>query len=151
MNSYLVKIASVAVMFHMTFGCSMHHGIWQDACGHQHAKECDHEAGLRSHDDIHDHDHDHHEPRGSEPTDAFDSHSHSSNHLGCSDDGCNVTRPNQSKFKTTDSAVPYLGGLGTLALLEGHGDSRVDIDLFPDRWHVSEGVRAHLLFGVQIL
>jgi len=153
MQSLLVKIASFAVMVHMTFGCSMHHGLGNNACAHQHETACEHEGDSSHHDEDHDHD-DHHQhddqPLDSKLVGDVDETSHGS-HAGCCDDGCNVTQSVPFVFKSLDFSVPYLGGVDTLALIERqtlgvyNGEPVAD-DAFP-----RGSVRAHLLLGVQIL
>lgn len=149
MKSLLVKIASVAVMFHMTFGCSMHHGLGTNACAHQHETACDHDSDSNHDEDHGDHeDHDHDQMPDSEPVGET---GHSPSHAGCSKDGCNATQFVQFKFQPLDFSVPYLGGVDTLALTESPTYSGFDVDPFPDCRHSETGVRAHLLFGVQII
>ncbi len=155
MKSLLVKIASVAVMFHMTFGCSMHHGIGTNACAHQHETECDHGADSTGHDEDHDHhehqQHDHDQLPVSEPAFDVDDKNQSPGHDGCCDDGCTATQFVQFKFQAIDFSVPYLGGVDTLALIERQSYAGVDVVPFSDCLHSETGVRAHLLYGVQIL
>jgi hypothetical protein len=160
MKSLLVKIASFAVVVHMTFGCSLHHGLGTNACAHQHTSVCNHNHGSHGHfpsdhNEDHDHqhhDHQHHDPLpDSAPISDVDESSHSSSHLGCCDDGCNATQFVQFEFQALDFSVPYLGGVDTLVLIENQSPAGFHVDPFPDCSHSETGVRAHLLFGVQIL
>ena len=152
MKSLLVKIASVAVMFHMTFGCSMHHGLGTNACAHQHETTCGHESDSHDHEDQGDHEHhDHDQLPDSEPAGDADEKSQGPSHAGCSNDGCHATQFVQFKFEPLDFSVPYLGGVDTLALIESQDCTGFSVDPFPDCKHTETGVRAHLLFGVQII
>ena len=72
-------------------------------------------------------------------------------HLGCCEDGCNATQFVAFKFDSIDFSVPYLGGAETLALIKNQNQLGNHIDPFPDCSHTETAVRAHLLFGVQIL
>lgn len=148
MKSLLVKIANVAVMLHMTFGCSMHHGLGTNACAHQHEPACDHDADTTGHDEDDDH---LDQLPDSEPAGDVDKKSHSPKHGGCSDDGCSATQFVQFKFQALDFSIPYLGGADTLALIESESYAGFNVVPFPDRLHSETGVRAHLLFGVQII
>ena len=153
MQSLLVKIASFAVMVHMTFGCSMHHGLGNNACAHQHETACEHVA---DHGEDHEHGHGDHVDDGHEsklPSSVpVAESSHDFNHFDCCDDGCNLTQSVSFAFQSLDFSVPYLGGADTLALVERqtlggfYSGEPVADDAFP-----RGSVRAHLLFGVQIL
>ena len=149
MQSLLVKIASFAVMLHMTFGCSMHHGLGNNACAHQNETACEHVADHgEGHDEHDDDDHDSDLPSSLPVAE----NSHDFNHSDCCDDGCNVTQSVSFAFQSLDFSVPYLGGADTLALVERqtlggfYTGEPVPDDVFP-----RGSVRAHLLLGVQIL
>ena len=87
----------------------------------------------------------------SEPADDVDEEGHSPSHAGCSDDGCNAIQFVQFKVQALDFSIPYLGGADTLALIEIQGYAGFDVVPFPDCLPWETGVRAHLLFGVQII
>jgi hypothetical protein len=72
-------------------------------------------------------------------------------HLGCCNDGCNATQFIQFKFEAIDFSVPYLGGADSLALIATQIQPGFDVGPSPDCSHFETSVRAHLLFGVQIL
>ena len=157
MKSLLVKIAMVAVMLHMTFGCSLHHGFGNTACAHQHETTCSHDSDAHehSHDDSchgHEHhDHEHHESSDSERPTNFATHQDAPCHAGCSDDGCHLTQITEFKFQSFEFSVPYFGSVDVLALVEGQSCRGFDVDPFPDPIHARANMRAHLQFGVQIV
>lgn len=136
-------------MLHMTFGCSMHHGLGTNACAHQHETACDHE--YDAHDDEHHGDHEHHDDDQPNSELAHDVDNHGPCHTGCSDDGCHVTQFVQFKFQSLDFSVPYFGSVDAMALVEGWNCRVSEVDPFPDRMHTRAGMRAHLHFGVQIV
>ena len=152
MKSLLVKIASVAVMLHMTFGCSMHHGFGNTACAHQHETACDHESDKHDEEHHGHHDHEHHDQLpDSEPAGDIDEKSQAPCHADCSNDGCHVTQFVQFKFQALDFSVPYFGSVDALALVESQSCRGFDVDPFPDPIHARANMRAHLQFGVQIV
>jgi len=165
MKSFLVHLASIAVMVHMTFGCSWHHGLAA-------ASECSHTDSLSSccvtvepdsHDESGHDDHDGHEradhdcddkshEKSSLPDSTFDHGDQDSdhNHFCCSDDGCNVIKVVKFKFTLFDSLTQYLGGAEASAILQA-ASTGFAIDPFPDCVFFAPNVRAHLILGVQLI
>ena len=116
MKSFLVHLASIAVMVHMTFGCSWHHGLAAaSACSHTDSlssccvtvePDSHDESGHDDHDyDAHEHaDHDcddesHDESSLSDSTFDRGDQDSDNNHFCCSDDGCNVIKVVKYRIK----------------------------------------------------
>ena len=120
MKSLLVHIASFAVIFHMTFGCSVHHGLGSaNACVSQSGMStCCHDgqAEPMDCDDHEDQGHDHcshdQELPNSQSTVNYegDGSNHSHSHLGCQDDGCSVTKVVKFVIEPLDFSTAYSGG-----------------------------------------
>ena len=135
MKSFLVHLASIAVMVHMTFGCSWHHGLAAaSACSHTDSlssccvtvePDSHDESGHDDHDyDAHEHaDHDcddesHDESSLSDSTFDRGDQDSDNNHFCCSDDGCNVIKVVKFKLTLFDSVTQYLGGAEASAILQ---------------------------------
>lgn len=168
MKSFLVHLASIAVMAHMTFGCSWHHGMGAaSACNHPSSlSSCCITGDADSHDESEheDHDHDGHEhgdhDSGEQGHDelplsdsTFDHKDQGSNqnHFCCSDDGCNVIKVVNYKFTSLDFVTQYLGGVADSAIHKASAASGFAIDPFPECMASAPKVRAHLLLGVQLI
>ena len=167
MNSFLVHLASIAVMAHMTFGCSWHHGLGTaSACNHTNSlSSCCVTSESDSHDESghDDHDHDGHEHGDHKSGDeghnelpvsdsTFDHEDQGSNqhHFCCSDDGCNVIKVVKYKFNSLDFVTQYLGGVADSAILQA-ASTGFAVDPFPDCLASAPKVRAHLLLAVQLI
>ena len=167
MKSFLVHLASIAVMAHMTFGCSWHHGLGAaSACTHTNSlSSCCVTSESDSHDESEhdDHDHDGHEHGDHDSGDqghnelpvsdsTFDHEDQNSdhNHFCCSDDGCNVIKVVKYQFTSFDFVTLYLGGAEDSAILNA-ASTGFAIDPFPDGMTSAPKVRAHLLLGVQLI
>ena len=114
MQFLLVKIATLAVMFHMAFGCVWHHGLvgshvcMNDAVG---SACCDH------HDEVHDpgkSGHTHHQHTGL-PCDAAplancDDLNHEGAHFCCHDDSCTYSQVVDFDCEATTKLTEYLRG-----------------------------------------
>jgi hypothetical protein len=153
MQSLLVHLASIAVMVHMTFGCSLHHGIGSHACVNQCANMgCDHHDDAHSYqgdDSSHEHEHDEHQPLSdSEPvlTVGFDNQSH--DHQHCHDDSCNVTQFVKFAFSSIDFNFQYLCVAENAALAGSQTGRAFSIDRLSDFKHTKPHLRAHLMLGV---
>lgn len=151
MHSFLVHLASIAVMVHMTFGCSLHHGMGNHACVSKCASlSCDDHADSHSVDG----DHAHHEHDGDQPvsdselvlTDGCDDHSH--NHQHCHDDGCQVTPTVKFVFSSFDFNFQYLCTAEIAALAGSQTGRAFSIDRLTDFKHTVPHLRAHLMLGV---
>ncbi len=168
MKSLLVKFASFAVVFHMTFGCGMHHGLGNTACTHHEAIGCKHDDRQdlsdlhvgHEHHDSHDHGCEPHHDQQSPFSDFAPNHDsshkaeladHASDHFGCSHDDCHALQFEKFQFESLDWAVPYLGDVEALAKIESSRCVGINAIPFPDYSHTCGSVRAHLLFGVQII
>ena len=160
MKLILVHLASLAVMFHMAFGCHWHHGLGAaDACNHQSSlSACSHvsdiEHGLGSDDDHGDHDHEHHHDNHDTPlTLALDidgaDHDHD-HHSCCRDDGCSLIKVVKFKYTPLNFVTRYLSGAEDLAILKSASAS-FPVDPSPDCRLYAPSVRAHLLLGVQLI
>ncbi|QEG22078.1 hypothetical protein [Mariniblastus fucicola] len=159
MKSFLVHLASIAVMAHMIFGCSWHHGL-SAASGCDHTglvSSCCFTSESDSHDD-HEHEHGDHvagdQSQGEWPLpeSTFDHNGQDSehNHFCCSDDGCNVIKVVKYQFTSFDFLTQYLGGAEDSAILKA-ASSAFAIDPFPDFCSFAPQMRAHLLLGVQLI
>ena len=165
MKSFLVHLASIAVMAHMTFGCSWHHGLGAaSACTHSNSwSSCCVTSESDSHDESEHDDHDGHEhghhgsgeqghdelPLSDSTFDHKDQNS-SQNHFCCSDDSCNVIKIVKYKFNSLDFVTQYLGGAEDSAILQA-ASTGFATDPFPDCTASAPKVRAHLLLGVQLI
>lgn len=159
MKSFLVHFAIIAVMVHMTFGCSWHHGFGSaHACTSQNSlsnccsnsknpsvrKDSDH--------DGHHHCDDEHESPSSKSTFDLDDHSsHNPLHPGCQDDGCTVIKTVRFVFSPLDFSVAYLGGAENSAITNNTENSGITVNPYPDYSGMARNLRTHLLLGVQIL
>jgi hypothetical protein len=156
MNSLLVKLASTAVMIHMTLGCHWHHGLGVQACEDQcPVSVCNHhevefgecDNGAHEHGDR---DYDH--PIGNQATNNNMCNNNSGHcHFGCQDDGCNATKLVKFEFWPAEFSLQYFCGAENAALVASQACAGNDIDPFPDCSHTETSVRAHLLLGVQLL
>ena len=166
MKSFLLHLASIAVMAHMTFGCSWHHGLGAaSACNHANSmSSCCITNDADSHDESEHHDHDGHEHGDhdsgehgqnelplSESTFDYEDQGSGQNHFCCSDDGCNVIKVVKYKFNSLDFVTQYLGGIADSAILKATAASGFSIGPFPDCTTSAPKVRAHLLLGVQLI
>lgn len=167
MKSFLVHLASIAVMAHMTFGCSWHHGLGAaSACAHTNSlSSCCVTSESDTHDESEhdDQDHDGHEHGDHQSGDhghdelplsdsTFDHEDQNSdhNHSCCSDDGCHVIKVVKYKFTSFNFVTQYLGGAEDSTILQA-ASTGVAIDPFPDCTASAPKVRAHLLLGVQLI
>lgn len=162
MKLFLVHLASLAVMFHMTFGCHWHHGLGAaDACNHQsslstscHVGETGHETESDEDHAVHEHHDGEHEDADTPLTLAFCNdgadHDHDHQHFCCQDDGCSVIKVVKYKFSSLELIARYLGGANDLAILKS-ATASFPIDPFPDYRLYAPNVRAHLLLGVQLI
>jgi hypothetical protein len=152
MHSFLVQIASIAVMLHMTLGCSWHHGLGTHACVNQcSAKARHHDDSAADHCCDGQHEHDCQRRPGPGPTFHDDGESHGHGHLACHDDGCNVTSLKKFVFSPLDFCTRYLDRAGSSALVAVQTLKGCEKNPFPDCEHTTTAVRAHLLFGILIL
>ena len=137
MKLILVHLASLAVMFHMAFGCHWHHGLGAaDACNHQSSlsacsRVSDIEHGLGSDDDHgghdHEHHHDDHDDADTPLTLALDNdgadHDHDQHHSCCQDDGCSLIKVVKFKYTPLNFVTRYLDGAEDLAILKSASSS----------------------------
>lgn len=158
MKSFLVHLASLAVMVHMTFGCNWHHGLGSThACTNQSALSCcssdaNNSADREDHEDGHEHgDHDHDSELPRTTTFDGDESSDSHSHFCCQDDGCNVTKVVKFVFKPLDFSTPYLGGAEDLAVAQLAAYPGSVIDPLPDCKCFAQKVRSHLQFSIQLI
>jgi len=164
MKPFLEHLACMAVMVHMTFGCSWHHGIGS-------ASACDNPNGLISccgsiHSDSDEqvvcpelfeyghtcHVHVDHDSglSGVSGLDLFDSNRHGNSHLCCHDDGCVFLRLVEFQFIDIDFLTPYFGFVETLAILTP--SSLNPLASYSEFFEVyTPKVRTHLLNCVQII
>ncbi len=154
MQSFLVHLASVAVMIHLTFGCSLHHGIGNHACISQCAK-----SGCDRHDDLRlsqcndaYHEHDERQPlTDSEPVVADDCDNHSHGHQQCHDDGCQITQFVKFDFSSIDFSFQYLCVAENAAIVGSQTGRAFADSRFTDFEHTVPHLRAHLMVGVLTL
>lgn len=157
MQLLFVKIATLAVMFHMAFGCVWHHGLvgshvcLKDAVG---SSCCDH------HDEVHMHDpgnsrlahREHAElPYDATPLAGCDDLNHQDAHFCCHDDSCTYSQVVDFDCEAITKLTEYLGGALNRAV-KTVSVSPVDTwQLPPVCQHSAPGLRAHLYLCVQIL
>jgi hypothetical protein len=158
MKSFLVHIASLAVMVHMMFGCNMHHGLGSaNACVNQNAiSTCCSSVEGEPADDGHDHDcHEHgdHDTEFPESDSTFDADksSHGHSHLCCQDDGCNVIKLAKFVYVPLDFSRVYLGGAENAAIAETSSYPGYSVNPFPECNCLAPKMRSHLLFAVQLI
>ena len=145
-------------MVHMTFGCSMHHGLGSaNACVNQNAMStCCSSVNVEHADDGHDydsHEHGDHDSEFPESDSKFDSEkpSHGNNHQHCQDDGCKVIKLVKFAFVPLDLSTAYLGGAEDAAIACTASYPGTSVNLFPDCNCLAPKVRSHLLLGVQLI
>ncbi len=155
MKSLLEKFAIAIVMFHMTFGCSFHHGLGGEPCLSQcnSAAICGNHVGEVANDCCHD-GHQNletpHSPKSTILIDGDDSN-HGPEHLGCQGDGCSVTQQVRFVYSPLDFSNQYLGGIESISLASSLTTGQGDSSPFENAFLPPAGVRAHLFFGVQIV
>ena len=154
MQSILIKLTSVAVMLHMTFGCNWHHGVGTHACTVQCSTiTCSHHGHdyiSCSHENV-DHTRDNKLPLGPISASQDNGRSQRHGHFGCDDDRCKVTQSFKFVYIPCDFSSEYLGGAESIALIHCQARTIINLDRIPDGAHTETAVRAHLLLGVQIL
>jgi hypothetical protein len=158
MKSFLVHLASLAVMFHMTFGCNWHHGLGSaHACTNQTALSCcPSDTSQLVENDDHDHDYDGHE-HGDHDSDLpltsnfdGDNSDRDRSHFCCQDDGCNVAKVVKFVYAPMDFSTAYLGGAENSAIAQPLVPG-FTVDPFPDCKCLALKMRTHLLLGVQLI
>ena len=155
MQLLLVKLASIAVMIHMTLGCNWHHGLGVQACiGQCSTTSCSHDNKAENVECSGNHqhgDHNHNLPilslTAGDDLCECDGHSH----FGCQDDGCNATKVIKFVFWPAESSSPMLCEAENSALVASLATACHAIDPFPDYSHTATSLRAHLILGVLII
>lgn len=156
MNSLLIKIANLAVIFHMTLGCNWHHGLGVQACVSQCATaQCDHqERGDfrkccdRNHEQS---DQVNEVTPGLATAIAEPCGSGGDNHFGCENDGCSAIKLVEFKFWPAPNSPLWLSGAESPELVSGSTGASANFNPFPDFSHTASPVRIHLILGVQLL
>ena len=133
-------------MFHMALGCHWHHGLGT-------AGSCNHQSNVSACCHEHDHQGCEHEDADTPLTLAYDNDGADQNHdhhACCQDDSCSLFRVVKYKFPSLDFLTRYLNGAEDFAILKS-ASAGLPLDLFPDHGLSAPSVRAHLLFGVQLI
>lgn len=155
MKSLLEKLAIAIVMFHMTFGCSFHHGLGAEPCLSQcnSASICGNHVAPVTNDCCHDNRPDHHSPLSSLATEMIDENDsgHGPEHLACLGDGCSVTQQVRFVYTPIDFADQYPGGMDSISVASTLTVGRADSGSLVNAFLPADGVRAHLFLGVQIV
>lgn len=161
MKLLLIQIAAFAVVFHMTFGCLVHHGIGSSgACvnqsglstcrldGHAEPLDIGDDKGPEWRNGNHDQELSH-----SGSTVKYETHgsSHNHGHLQCQDDSCFVTNIVKFVCAPFDFSTAYLGGAEDSAVVKLSAHSGIVLEPFPDCSHTALKLHLHLLLGMQVL
>lgn len=153
MPSLLQQLASLAVIFHLTMGCSLHHGVGiagceRGDCSHRRqpgvgekVSDC-HDSGHRHQDLIPDCD-----LGFAVALDGAES-PHERDHRCCQDDECHVIKLVTTPFLAFDFRIQYLGGAENDALVSQSSPIGIGRELDANCWRSRLPVRAHLWFGV---
>ena len=156
MKLVLIHLANLVVMAHMTFGCSLHHGLGSgNACEHQdssiscmvanHHEEDGHDHDQHDHDQQDDDDHD------SDSSAGLDEAEHGHSHIGCHDDGCHVQPICEFVFNPWDFLTVAFGEAKQLVNCPAIGcPDFARSDGADDRISAPK-VRSHLLVCVQLI
>ncbi len=158
MKSFLVHIASLAVMVHMTFGCSWHHGLGSaNACANQDTLStcCSSVEGEHA-DSGHDHDGHEHGVCDAEFPElesalGAEEPTHGHNHLCCQDDGCKLIKLVKFVYGPLDFSTTYLGGAENAAVATTMSYPGSSVNPFPDCNCLAPKMRSHLLLGKQLI
>lgn len=158
-KSVLLRAASFAVMLHMAFGCSWHHGFSAANACNDTCMSSDCQTGVKpkpSHDCCHDHEDledSENEPKASDPCNQKEHNEPDSpgNHLCCCDDGCNAIPTVEFAFASIDFSTACPGGSGFTAIVGASPNSSLLVDPFPDSAYLTLKLRMHLAIGVQLI
>lgn len=157
MQFLLVKIATVAVMFHMALGCVWHHGLGgPHVCMKNDVGSscCDHSDEVHAHEPG-DSQHSHHEhtefPSDTNPLATCGDLNDPDAHFCCHDDSCTYSQAIDFDYDAITKLTEYLGGV--------LNSSVRTVSVSPvDSWQAppvcqrsAPGLRAHLYLCVQIL
>lgn len=156
MQFLLVKISTLAVMFHMAFGCVWHHGhVGSHVCMKDDTNEscCDH------HNESHGHDAEN-SPTGPRehaeaPCDLNTSPDcgdlHGDKHFCCHDDSCKYSQDIDFDCDEIMKLTEYLGGVLNSSV-KTTSFSPIVVWQMPTAFRLSApGLRAHLYLCVQLL
>ncbi len=158
MKLFLVHIANLAVVMHLTFGCNWHHGmnsIHKCSANDVSVSECC-SAEIESEPACCDHESD--EPQQSEKQPSSivcvvdEIHHESSNehcHHGCTDDGCDFNTVVRLEFCPIDFSTAYICGHDCLAVQSFR--LSLGFESPPDNSFCALKLRPHLFLGVQLL
>ncbi|MFT7633745.1 MAG: hypothetical protein ACI87E_004803 [Mariniblastus sp.] len=161
MNSLLVKIALIAVMLHMTFGCSWHHGSGAHACQNQcDSFDCQHgnsttvETSSCCGQDHGDHNFEFKANTPELPNAGVPCNQHD-DHAACHHDHCDLATTAKYEIITIDLSTEYMGGATSDSLVAvGRGSRhRTGFNRAPNSntYHHAPRLRTHLLLGVLVV